>query len=108
MSFLPENHTSPDTWAAAFAGHVAVGVTLAAVAVWAGFPVWAAPVAYLVLWEGLVQRFGAGVIDALVDSGAVAIGAGTIWAAWVNDAAALAVFIAAGIICTGIGIWRRL
>lgn len=108
MIFSPENHTDPAQWAAVFAGHVAVGVALAALAVWIGLPVWAAPLAYLLFWELLIQRLGAGLVDALVDAGAVAIGSGTIWAAWINDAPALAGFILAGMVGVAIGIWRRL
>jgi hypothetical protein len=108
MIFPPDNPTDPAEWAAVFAGHVAVGVGLAALAVWAGLPFWAAPVAYLVAWEGVYQRFGAGLWDALVDTWAVALGAGIIWAAWSQVAPGVAAGVALASVSVGLGIWRRM
>lgn len=108
MIFPPDDPRDPAEWAAVFAGHCFLGLALAAAAVWAGLPPWAAPLGYLVLWEGLVQRFGAGLRDALVDTWAVALGAGCIWFAWERTAPALAACIALAGASTAVGIWRRM
>jgi hypothetical protein len=107
MIFPPDNPTNPAEWAAVFAGHVTVGLVLAAAAVWAGYPAWLAPLAYATLWEAAVQRFGAGLWDAAVDTWGVALGAGIIWAAWANAAPLLALGLAAAVVSVGVGIWAR-
>ena len=101
MIFPPGNPADPGQWAAVFAGHVAVGSALAAGVVWADLPVWAAPLFYLAVWEGAIQRFGAGWKDALVDTWAVALGAGMIWAAWERVASG----VGACIILAGLSVW---
>jgi hypothetical protein len=108
MIFPPTSEDDPAYWSAVFAGHVWVGVALCAVLVWADLPPYAAPILYLAVWECMVQRVGAGWKDALTDTWAVALGAGTIWAAWEQIAPALAVSIVLAIISVWVGIWRRI
>lgn len=108
MIFPPMSEEDPAYWAAAFAGHVAVGSGLAAIAVWADLPAWTAPFLYLLVWEGIVQRLGAGGKDALVDTWAVALGAGMIWAAWEHVAPAIAGCIVLSGLSVWLGVRRRL
>ena len=107
MIFPPTSERDPAYWAAVFAGHVAVGVGLAAAAVWADLPAWAAPILYLTVWEIMVQRVGAGWCDALVDTWAVALGCGIIWAAWQQWAPGIATGLVAGAVSVAVGMWRR-
>jgi hypothetical protein len=65
-------------------------------------------VLYLAVWEGAIQRFGAGLRDAAVDAYAVALGAGIIWTAWENIAPALAGCMVVTVISAWLGIWKRL
>lgn len=127
MIFPPGASDNPATWAAEFAGHMAVGVALAILfggLVWiidrgtseegpfidrgASLGALIGTGAYLIAWEGAWQRFGAGIGDALLDSLAVALGALIAAALWERrlpvGVAALA--ISASVLWRGIG--RRL
>ena len=107
MIFPPMSEDDPAYWAAVFAGHVTVGIAMASGAAWAGLPVWAAPILYLAVWECMVQRVGAGWRDALVDTWAVALGCGIIWAAWQQWAPGIATGLVAGAVSVAVGMWRR-
>lgn len=83
----PTDHENAYEWAAVLLAHGFIGLVLVALAAavleaWAGEWIddlgglsWVLVVAvYAVVWEGLVQRLGAGLIDAGADSLAVACG----------------------------------
>jgi hypothetical protein len=95
MLASPEAQVDPYIWAAAFTGHMAVGLGLTAAVAWplSGFARdwvdgvgWLAlmlvVVAYALVWEALLQRLGAGVMDAAVDTAAVFLGGLIGVAAW--------------------------
>jgi hypothetical protein len=95
MLASPEAQADPYIWAAAFTGHMAVGLGLTAAVAWplSGFARdwvdgigWLAlllvVVAYAVIWEALLQRLGAGVMDAAIDTAAVFLGGLIAVAAW--------------------------
>lgn len=95
MASSPEAQADPYIWAAAFTGHMAVGLGLTAAVAWplSGFARdWVDGVgalalllvvlAYALVWEGLIQRFGAGLADAAIDTMAVALGGLIGVAAW--------------------------
>lgn len=105
--FPPTDERDPAYWSAVWAGHIWVGMVSAALVVWLGWPATAAPVMYLAVWELAYQRAGAGLRDALTDTAAVAIGAGTIWASWHGLPGPLALSFVAGILGAAVGIWRR-
>lgn len=106
----PTDHADAYTWAAVLTAHAAIGMVLVVelhnvMALYAA--VSAAWVGYLLFWEGLVQRFGAGLLDALTDAAAVTsgvvYGAGTFFG-WPGVRwAALVLF--AGVLAAGV--WRR-
>lgn len=87
----PTDHAGAYEWAAVYLAHMALGVALVAVIAAALSLVmwrqgaWAAvivSVAYGALWEGAVQRLGAGLLDAAVDWSAVTLGAAVGYVAW--------------------------
>lgn len=95
MAGSPEAQADPYIWAAAFAGHMAVGLCLTAAVAWPlsafarewvdgiGWLALALVVAaYAVTWEAVIQRLGAGVADALIDTAAVGLGGLIGVAAW--------------------------
>lgn len=86
--FTPESQAGAYEWAAVFLAHFAIGLLLvsamAAILDAIGgdyidgigpLSVSIVAVFYALLWEGAVQRFGAGFMDAAVDSFAVFMGA---------------------------------
>lgn len=107
----PTDHAGAYEWASVFLAHFAIGLALTALVAAVldaidGFELSVgdtAPVlvvaGYFVAWEGMVQRYGAGLADAAVDTLAVGLGglAGLfLWRrAGVRLAAVLAVAIAA-------------
>lgn len=111
MIFPPTRENDPATWAAVFAGHVAVGVCGGVVAAWVmGAPAAAVatPILYGAIWEGAIQKFGAGMKDAATDTFAVALGSAIIWAAWEHQGAVLAGSVVTAGVSVWSGIWRRL
>jgi hypothetical protein len=83
----PTDHAGAYEWASVFLAHMAIGLAL--VALVSAVLDWIAgdwmdgvgevaalivSVVYLVAWEGFVQRYGAGLMDAAVDTFAVASG----------------------------------
>jgi hypothetical protein len=95
MLASPEAQADPYIWAAAFTGHMAVGLGLTAAVAWplSGFArdwvdgvgalaLLLVVVAYAVIWEALLQRLGAGVMDAAIDTAAVFLGGLIGVAAW--------------------------
>ena len=116
MAATPEAQADAYTWAAAFLGHVVIGLVLTG-AVAAGVEraadwidghrvlAWlVVTVGYAVIWEGAVQHLGAGFVDALVDTVAVGIGGVIGIAAWARrgKVVAAAVMIGAGIVALGV------
>lgn len=106
----PTDHADAYTWAAVLTAHAAIGMVLT-VELHEIMPLWwAASVAwigYLLAWEGGVQRFGAGLLDAFVDAAGVSAGVayavGTFFAWPGYRWAALALF---AVVLVG-GVWRR-
>lgn len=104
----PEAQAGAYEWAAVLLAHGFIGLALVAVVAWAtGRPMlaWFAVVAvYLLLWEVMVQRVGAGWDDALTDTFAVAAGALAGVSAWARRGWALAVSLAAmaGVLVLGV------
>ena len=114
----PEAQTSAHYWASVLLAHAMIGAVLASAGaalvarLWPSMLAWPSSVQVLVagyagLWEGAVQRLGAGWLDAAVDTLAVATGALVAWGLWANRrrlvrsaAAVLAVVLA-------VGVWRR-
>ena len=85
------DHSDAYEWAAVYLAHAALGVALVAVIAAAlSLVMWRqgalaaviASVGYGALWEGAVQRLGAGLLDAAVDWSAVTLGALVAYAAW--------------------------
>jgi len=107
----PTDHARPYVWAAVLTAHAAIGMVLAT-ELHMFLPLWqaagAAWVGYLLFWEAGVQRFGAGLPDALVDAAAVtagalyAVGMHFTWPGYRWAALALFAVILAG------GVWRRM
>lgn len=109
MLFPPTSEDDPAYWAAVAAGHVFVGAVAAALVVGLfGWPAWAAPVVYLIAWEIVRQRVGAGWLDALVDTAFVALGAAMIWCAWHQQAVPMFGAMVAALAGIGVGIRRRM
>lgn len=108
MLFPPASEKDPATWAAVAAGHAFVGIGLACLCLWFGWPVWSGPAAYMIGWEVIRQRVGAGWPDAITDAAFVALGACCGWALWRHDPATAGVSAAAVAAGVGAGVWRRL
>ncbi len=107
----PTDHAGAYEWAAVYLAHMALGVALVAiVAAVLSLVLWRqgawaaiiASVAYWALWEGAVQRLGAGVADAAVDWSAVTLGAIVAHTAWYHAGGS----IAAALMAAGAIIWR--
>lgn len=106
----PTDHDDAYVWVTVLTAHAAIGMVLT-VELHEAFPLWIAAtiawVGYLLAWEGLVQRFGAGLLDALVDAAGVtagvAYGIGTFfaWPGYRWAALGLFAIVAAG------GVWKR-
>jgi hypothetical protein len=106
----PESQAGAHYWAAVLLSHGLIGAALAAL--FAAVMAWRVAVpgvslGYAVAWEGAAQRLGAGLLDAAVDSLAVACGALMAWGLWRHrwrliggPGAALAAVLA-------LGVWRR-
>lgn len=74
----PLSESDPEAWAVRFLAHVAFGLLAWHALIWIVPPIVAVAwvvAAYLAIWEGVVQRFGAGLWDAALDTMAVALGA---------------------------------
>ena len=107
----PTDHAGAYEWAAVYLAHMALGVALVAViaaslslVLWRQ-GAWAAviaSVAYGALWEGAVQRLGAGVADAAVDWSAVTMGAAVGYAAWSHAGG----WLAGALLAAGAILWR--
>lgn len=108
MLFPPRSEQDPATWAAVAAGHAFVGVIGAALCLWWGWPVWIGPVAYMIVWEVIHQRLGAGWADAITDAAFVALGACCAWALWGQDMVTATLSAGAAVVSIGLGVWRRL
>ena len=107
----PTDHAGAYEWAAVYLAHMALGVALVAVIAAAlslflwrqgAWAVLATSAAYGALWEGAVQRLGAGLADAAVDWSAVTLGAIVAHAAWYHAGGA----IAAALMAAGAILWR--
>jgi len=111
----PTDHAGAYEWAAVLLAHGFIGLALVAVvavlldaAEWitdTGRTAWVAVVlCYALLWEGAVQRYGAGLGDAATDTAAVALGGAVGLLAWSRQGVALAVALVAlcGLLWRGI------
>jgi len=117
---IPEAQAGAYEWAAVLLAHGLIGLALVAVVAAAlewltgdhiddlGLLSWlAVVVCYAVIWEGAVQAFGAGPMDAAVDTFAVACGGFLGLSAWMRRGVLMAVGIAAFSAVAFAGIWRR-
>ena len=118
---VPDAHADPYTFFAVLLAHGSVGFwATAIVAVVLLVLAWLVRVlgagktallivvtVYAVGWEGLVQRYGAGLTDAAVDTIAVAMGGLAGLSAWLRRGAlvALSLVVTAGVAVAGV--WRR-
>ena len=119
MATSPDAQADPHYWAATFLGHFVIGLVICgAVAAlieraadWIdghGRLAWIVTVAgYALLWEGAAQHLGAGVMDALVDSAAVALGAACGLLAWARMGKAVAAVVALATAIMVLGVGRR-
>jgi len=116
----PTDHASAYEWASVLLAHGFVGLALVALVAWlldriAGEWIDAVPVLafwivsglYFAGWEGIVQGFGAGLTDALVDSFAVMAGGLIGLSAWARQGGGVAASLALTAIVLVGGIWRR-
>lgn len=116
----PEAQAGAYEWASVLLAHFALGLALVAVAAAVLVLVsddWPVPVGWLALllvvagygigWEGLAQGYGAGLMDAAVDTIAVAMGGLAALSAWLRRGAllALSLVVTAGVAVAGV--WRR-
>lgn len=116
----PEAQAGAYEWASVLLAHFAIGLALVAVVsavLDAMVDDWLRPmgsvalvlvvVVYAVAWEGLVQRYGAGLLDAGVDTLAVAMGGLAGLSAWLRRGALVAasLVVTAGVAVAGV--WRR-
>jgi len=105
----PTFHVDPYVWGAVLLAHAFLGgvawIALAHVTGRAIVSVQIVAAVYFLLWEVAVQRVGAGLTDALVDTLAVTVGAGLAWSLSVGNIAyrskVLAILSAVGVA----GIW---
>lgn len=107
----PTDHAGAYEWAAVYLAHAAMGVALVAViaaalslVLWrqGAWAVLATSAAYGALWEGAVQRLGAGLADAAVDWSAVTLGAAVGHAAWSHAGG----WMAGALMAAGAILWR--
>ena len=117
----PDAHADPYVFVAALLGHAQVGFALVAIVAAALLILrWLVNVlgagrsallivvvVYAVAWEGLVQRYGAGLLDAGVDTLAVAMGGLAGLSAWLRRGALVAVSLAVTAGVAVAGVWRR-
>jgi hypothetical protein len=97
MAATPDAQADPYVWAAALLGHFVIGLVLVAAlsaiinraSDWIDEPgavAWVAVVGvYFIGWEAGLQHFGAGFVDALVDTFAVAVGGAVGLFAWARN-----------------------
>lgn len=94
----PTDHASAYEWAAVLMAHGFIGLVMVASLAWITgrlrVSFWIISAGYLILWEGGVQRFGAGGTDALVDTFAIMAGGLIGLAAWTRRGAAVAASVA--------------
>ena len=116
----PVDHADAYTWAAVALAHLAIGLVLtgAGAAILSrlesGVPrtglhaLGLVSALYLVGWEWAVQRFGAGLADALLDTAMIATGGALGVLAWRRDARALAIILLAAALALAQGLRSRL
>lgn len=91
----PESQAGAHYWASVLLAHAMIGAVLASAGsalvarLWPSMLAWPSSVqiltiGYAGLWEGAVQRLGAGLADAAVDTVAVAGGALVAWGLWAH------------------------
>ena len=115
----PTDHAGAYEWASVFLAHFTLGLGLTAIVAalldlladeWTE-PGDLAPAlvtfCYLVIWEGLVQRYGAGLTDAALDTFAVGIGGLSGLLLWRRKGAALGIVLAIGAFVLWRGVERR-
>jgi len=115
LDYLRQADAFPDDWRLWMlnqAAHFAVpGVPLALLFLCLDYPASVVPFVvaglYGIVWEIAIQR-GKLVVDSIVDTAMVALGAAVVSAAWVNDGAAAAAFYVVFISALAVGVWRRL
>lgn len=110
----PTNHAGAYEWAAVLFAHATVGLGL--VAIVAALLDWleadspgivalhVVTVAYTLVWEGIIQGYGAGLADAAVDTFAVFIGGIVGVSAWYRRGVSLALALVslAGVLWAGV------
>lgn len=120
----PEAHAGAYEWASVLLAHFAIGgyvtACLAYVCHWMvppsrrphgqfalGTLLTALAVLYGAGWEGLVQGYGAGLMDAAVDTVAVVCGGVAAWAAWHRRARLISLALGIMVAVAALGIHRR-
>ena len=113
----PTNHAGAYEWAAVYLAHFAIGIAITAII--AAFLDWVADewidargevalalsiAGYFLIWEGVVQGYGAGFGDAALDTFAFAMGGLVGVLAWYRRGVALAASLAAtaGVLWAGV------
>lgn len=115
LDWLREADAFPDDWrgwAMNQAAHFAFpGVPMALLLLCMDYPASVVPFVvaglYGAVWEVAIQR-GKLVVDSIVDTAMVALGAAVLSAAWVNDGGAAVAFYIVFLCGLAAGIWRRL
>jgi hypothetical protein len=114
----PEAQTSAHYWASVLLAHAMIGAVLASAGaalfarLWPSMLAWPSSVqvltiGYAGLWEGAVQRLGAGLADAAVDTVAVAGGALVAWGLWAHRRGMVRRASVALAVVLAVGVWRR-
>ena len=107
----PTDQQDAYEWASVLLAHGFIGLALVAAVAWASgrmwLSFWIVSAVYLICWEGGVQRFGAGGVDALVDTFAVMAGGLAGIAAWGRKGGAVAAALTLMAWVLAGGIWRR-
>lgn len=111
MSLLtPLSERDPEKWVLRFLAHLVLGLVAWHAIIWTMHPALAAvfvPAFYLIAWEGVAQRFGAGAWDAITDTLAVALGAGLGLEIMHPTPWAFMVLLGVGSGALYYGVWRR-
>jgi hypothetical protein len=116
----PTDHAGAYEWAAVFLAHAALGLALVAAMAAAleayagewiddlGWLAWSLVLlAYGGIWEGWAQMLGAGLMDAAVDTFAVAVGGALGVLAWQRRAVAMAAVMGLAAAVVAIGVRAR-
>ena len=113
----------PYAWATNQMAHALLGLAITALLAWAlgalmsrameidvamhGPALLIVGVVYFFAWEGLWQRYGAGMGDALADTAFMVLGGLLGLSAWARKGGRVALAMAVAVVMLGAGVWRR-